>query len=66
MAITREFLENHIVNLQRQIAAYNGAVEFAQMLVAKLADDEAGMPVQDFAEMVAGTGATVEFQESEE
>lgn len=66
MAITRELLQNHIVNLQRQIAAYNGAVEFAQMLVAKLAEEEAGMPVQDFAEMVAGPGATATMEKADE
>ena len=62
MAITREFLQAQIIHLQRQVAAYTGAIEFAEMLISKL-DENAGLPLNEFAEMVAGAGATATIQE---
>lgn len=36
MPITREFLEQHVMRMNQQIAAFQGAVEFAEMLLKTL------------------------------
>ena len=36
MTITRQFLEEHAARLTQQIAAFSGALEFAEMLLKKL------------------------------
>jgi hypothetical protein len=59
--ITREYLENSIDNMRRQIAAYNGAIEYAEHLLGIL-DTNAGLPIEQLAEMVAGAGATATIE----
>lgn len=68
--ITREYLENHIAAMrarlaeaQAQAAGYNGALQFAELLLAELgaAPEGDGLSVGEFAEMVGGPGATAEM-----
>ena len=63
MEITRQFLEMHISTMQRQIAAYTGAVEFAQMLLGELTNN--GLQPQDNETTVAGPGATATVTQNE-
>ena len=46
--------------MKTQIAAYNGAIEFAEFLLAQIEPD--GLPIQQLAEMVAGPGATATIE----
>ncbi len=36
MPITKEFLQTHIARLRQNIAAFGGALEFAEMLLTRL------------------------------
>ncbi len=62
--ITREYLNNSIDGMRRQIAAYNGAIEYAEHLLGIL-DTDVNVSVQELAEAIAGPGATVEVMEME-
>ena len=64
MAITRQFLEEQIASLQQQVSVFTGAIQFAEMLLHQMESD--GMPIQEFAEMVAGAGASATVEESQE
>ena len=59
MQISAEYLRNEIAKMQQVVIAHNGAIEFAEHLLSQVENDD-GMPVADFAEMVAGNGARVE------
>jgi len=52
---TRQFLTEHIDRLQMQIAAHNGALEFAQFMLLQI--DEQALPIKDSTEMVADASA---------
>ena len=60
--VTAELLRQKIAEMQATITAYNGAIEFAEYLLSVL-DENDGMPVGEFAQMVGGNGATAEMQE---
>ena len=61
MEITKEFLQDHIAQMQAQIAAYTGALQFAESLIERLDQKDEEMTVDEFAEMVGGNGATGEI-----
>lgn len=50
--------------MRRQIAAYNGAIEYAEHLLGIL-DTDVNVSVQELAEAIAGPGATAEVMEME-
>jgi hypothetical protein len=58
-SVTADLLREEIAKMERVVLAHNGAIEFAQHLLAQLEERDA-MPINDFAEMVAGNGAKVE------
>jgi hypothetical protein len=62
MAITRQFLEQQITDMETQVSVFTGAIQFARMLLAEMDKD---MSVQEFAELVAGPGATADIIEKE-
>lgn len=61
MVVTAEMLHQQIATMRNSIAAYSGAIEFAEHLLKVLEQpDSAGggdLTVNEFAEMVAGPGA---------
>ena len=61
--ITKEFLEGKRAEIQETIAVHNGAVQFIDYLLSVL-DGNDGMPIDEFAQMVGGNGATAEMQEA--
>ena len=60
--ITAEMLREEIAKMQAVVTAHNGAIEFAQHLLSQ--HETEGVPVSEFAEMVAGNGAKVESIEA--
>ena len=62
MAITREMLQAHIEAMKASIAGYQGAIQFAEMLLETLDDGPASLSVDEFAEMIGGPGATAEIE----
>ena len=65
MQITAQYLRDEIAKMQQVVIAHNGAIEFAEHLLSQIESDD-GMPVADFAEMIAGNGARVEGIEAVE
>ena len=63
MQISAEYLRAEIAKMQQVVTAHNGAIEFAQHLLSQVENDD-GMPVDEFAEMIAGNGATAEVIEA--
>ncbi len=65
--INRAYLEDHIRHMRELVAGYNGAIEFATMLLGQLEPQEQpgdGLSIGEFAEMVGGEGATAEIMEN--
>jgi len=61
MEITESYLRAKIAEMQATITAYSGAIEFANHLLEVLASQDTSMTVDEFAEAVAGAGATAEM-----
>lgn len=66
MQITREYIQRHMLTIEKQIAAYQGAYQLCEQMLRDFDKPEDELTVNDFAEMVGGPGAraTVEAQDN--
>lgn len=60
--ITKELLEQKIAEMKETIAAYNGAIQFAEYLLS-VGKEKESVTLSQFAEAVGGKGATAQVME---